>query len=295
MAPPFTRRLTRTTSPVTALSVVQLEDRTTPAVPLSPIQHIVVVYQENWSFDGLYGSFPGANGLQNATPSNTTQRDSTGRVYTSTPAPLDSTGGPDPRFPPTNGQPALPVGPFNLSQFISPNSLTGDINHQFYSEQLQIDTGTLRPSNGTQDGYMAWSTNPGLTQSNLDATNLPEGLLAQQYTMDDNFFHASFGGSFLNHQWLVSAASPYQWDQAIPTSSLSNGVNSYVTHIGNGPAATDSNLSTDGRYAVNTIFLATSRRLRRHHPASLLQPERQQPRRHRATSRPSATASTARA
>jgi phospholipase C len=31
----------------------------------SKVQHIVVIYQENWSFDSLYGQFPGANGLQN--------------------------------------------------------------------------------------------------------------------------------------------------------------------------------------------------------------------------------------
>ena len=55
---------------------------------------------------------------------------------------------------------------------------------------------------------MTWSDNPGLAMSYFDATNLPEGQLAQQYTMDDNFFHASYGGSFLNHQFLVSAAAP---------------------------------------------------------------------------------------
>src|SRR5215472_723116 len=31
------------------------------------IQHVVVIYQENQSFDGLYGYFRGANGLSNAT------------------------------------------------------------------------------------------------------------------------------------------------------------------------------------------------------------------------------------
>src|SRR5258708_2573304 len=29
------------------------------------VKHIVVIYQENWSFDSLYGQFPGVNGLQN--------------------------------------------------------------------------------------------------------------------------------------------------------------------------------------------------------------------------------------
>jgi len=33
---------------------------------------------------------------------------------------------------------------------------------------------------------------------------MPEGLLAQKYTLADNFFHAAFGGSFLNHQFLIS-------------------------------------------------------------------------------------------
>src|SRR5580704_11241202 len=31
------------------------------------INHIVVIYQENWSFDAQYGKFPGANGIANAT------------------------------------------------------------------------------------------------------------------------------------------------------------------------------------------------------------------------------------
>ena len=42
---------------------------------LSNIDHIVVVYQENWTFDGLYGSFPGANNLTNASAASKTQID----------------------------------------------------------------------------------------------------------------------------------------------------------------------------------------------------------------------------
>lgn len=33
---------------------------------LDAIQHVIVIYQENWSFDGLYGKFPGADGIANA-------------------------------------------------------------------------------------------------------------------------------------------------------------------------------------------------------------------------------------
>src|SRR5262249_53610610 len=33
---------------------------------LEKINHVIVIYQENRSFDSLYGSFPGADGLANA-------------------------------------------------------------------------------------------------------------------------------------------------------------------------------------------------------------------------------------
>ena len=33
---------------------------------LDKINHIIVVFQENWSFDSLYPDFPGADGLANA-------------------------------------------------------------------------------------------------------------------------------------------------------------------------------------------------------------------------------------
>ena len=56
----------------------------------------------------------------------------------------------------------------------------------------------------------------GLVLSYIDATNLPEGRLAQQYTLCDNFFHSAYGGSFFNHQWLVAAATPL-WTAPIPS------------------------------------------------------------------------------
>ena len=44
--------------------------------------------------------------------------------------------------------------------------------------------------------------------SYYDASDMPEGKLAREYTLCDHFFHAAFGGSFLNHIWLIAAASP---------------------------------------------------------------------------------------
>ena len=42
---------------------------------LRRIKHIVVIYQENWSFDSLYGLFPGANGLAQSSAASLNQTD----------------------------------------------------------------------------------------------------------------------------------------------------------------------------------------------------------------------------
>jgi phospholipase C len=42
---------------------------------LRHIKHIVVIYQENWSFDSLYGLFPGANGLAQSSSTSLNQTD----------------------------------------------------------------------------------------------------------------------------------------------------------------------------------------------------------------------------
>src|SRR6266852_3756054 len=53
---------------------------------LAGINHLVVIYGENRSFDNLYGSFPGANGISRASDTATTQVDlATGQPYTCLP------------------------------------------------------------------------------------------------------------------------------------------------------------------------------------------------------------------
>jgi phospholipase C len=230
-----------------------LEDRLQPSAPgvldpgtlaLQQIDHFVVIYQENWSFDGLYSQFPGANtgptGPAAPPGTSVTQVDKFGNPLTSLPTPST-----DPSVP---GVAGLPVKTYDLSQYVSPSDKTGDIVHRFYTEQLQIDNGKVDATSSTygNDKFVTWSDNKSLVLSQFDATNLPEGLLAQQYTMDDNFFHAAYGGSFLNHQWLVAAATP-QWNQPIPSGFLS-------TYDPVTRTLKDGNLTFDGKYAVNTTF-----------------------------------------
>ena len=49
--------------------------------PFRHIDHFVVIYLENHSFDNLYGTFPGANGLNGADPAHTIQVDLSGHVF----------------------------------------------------------------------------------------------------------------------------------------------------------------------------------------------------------------------
>src|SRR6267142_1204671 len=220
------------------------------------INHVIVIYQEHWSFDSLYGQFPGVNGLQNGfdtLPQVDKASGYSNYVYV-TPQPLN--GGPDLRFPPGNGQLALPLIPYDLARFVPDTNTTGDIIHRFYHQQLQIDNGLLEPKLGSMDKFVTWSDNPGLVLSYLDATDLPEGKLAQQYTICDNFFHSAYGGSFLNHQFLIAATAPL-WEQPIPAGFQSSW--NALTRTLN-----DANLTVDGVYAVNTTYGAQTP-----HPSSV--------------------------
>jgi acid phosphatase len=187
------------------------------ASDLAAIDHFIVVYQENWSFDSLYGYFPGANGIANATGASTNQLDritgvplaleaglnnynnasKTSPAQNTPPQPLNSAGAIDSNFPADLNT----LLPYNAGNYVDPTNTTGDIVHRYWQEQFQID-------HGSNDLFVSWSDNPGLVMSYYDASTMPEGLLAQQYVMCDNFFHSAFGGSFLNHQWLVAAQSP---------------------------------------------------------------------------------------
>jgi phospholipase C len=239
------------------------------------IKHVIVIYQENWSFDSLYGLFPGANGISKASPLSLTQRDRlTGKPYTSqlgqpfdlvsgslsltTPPQPINNGAIDTRFPANFDT----LTPYDVvaDASLHVTDKTGDIVHRFWHEQSQINHGAMNL-------FVTWSDNPGLALSYFDATNLPEGLLAKQYTLCDNFFHASFGGSFLNHQFLIAAQAPvYPNAPASMQPTLDahgqlalDPTTGKIVHDGNvTPIGSRSFsipfLTFDKNYAVNTIY-----------------------------------------
>ena len=205
---------------------------------LARIGHIIVVVLESRSFDHLYGLFPGADGIGNS-GSATGQVDHNGQQFVALPAVINTNIGEqriDTRF-----AFGFPNGPFRVDRYVSLEEMTGDLVHRFYQEQEQIDDGRM-------DKFVAISDAGSLPMGYIDGQSLPLYQLAKQYVLLDHFFHAAFGGGFLNRFWLICACTPrYETAPSELVVQLDN----------HGHMTRDGAITTDG-YAVNTIEPASA-------------------------------------
>jgi acid phosphatase len=199
---------------------------------LSRIKHIVVIFEENHSFDNLYGSWEGVNGLANSAERQT-QVAQDGTSYgcllqndpnLTSPSPLPTTC--------TETVNGVSVAshflntPFTIDDFVpatantcpdgkpggQPGGCTRDLVHRFYQEPYQLN-------DGRQDRYVTGSDAVGLAMGVYETRSLPiyaylHGDAHPHYAIADAFHQAAFGGSFLNHQWLIAAAAPV-WPNAL--------------------------------------------------------------------------------
>ncbi len=178
---------------------------------------IVVIYAENRAFDNLYGNFPGARGLSEVI-------DADGRPLPAYRAQLDRDGSVLATLPPTWGgvtasgyspvvtqaqSAGLPNAPFPIERAFTPQSgvtldssvVTRDLAHRFFENQMQID-------GGKNDRFAAWSDAGALSMGHYDTSRSALYALAREYVLADEFFQGAFGGSFLNHQYLICACAP---------------------------------------------------------------------------------------
>ncbi len=176
------------------------------------VQNIVVIYAENRAFDNTFGNFPGANGLStvvnsSGVPTSTyiAQKDRDGTTVLTT---LPQTwGGVTAAGNPTVVTQAASAGlanaPFSIeSTFaLTTADVTRDLYHRFFENQMEIN-------GGKNDMFAAWADAGGLTMGHWDTSKSALYSLAQQYVLADNFFEGAFGGSFLNHQYLICACAP---------------------------------------------------------------------------------------
>jgi phospholipase C len=169
---------------------------------LESIEHIVVIYAENRAFDHLFGLFPGAEGIAQATAEQKTQLDLDGRPLASLP-PVYEHGKPSDKFPK-----GLPNGPFRIDLppvSRSLDELLPNPIHNFYQNREQIN-------GGRNNMFVAMTTVGAWTMGYWDGSKMKLWQWAREYVLMDHFFMGAYGGSFLNHQWLVCACTPVDRD-----------------------------------------------------------------------------------
>src|SRR5262249_45486561 len=139
---------------------------------------------------------------------------------------------PDSRFPTD-----LPNGPFRLEPYVPlVGGRTGDLVHRFYQQQEQINGGKMNK-------FAVVSNAGGLVMGPFDGSQMQLWGDAPRSPRADNFFHAAFGGSFLNHFWLICACSPQHFNAPEEIRVMLDA---------NGKLVKDGLVTPDG-YAVNTM------------------------------------------
>ena len=182
---------------------------------VSAIDTVVVIYAENRAFDTLFGLYPGANGIPgvntSAVGSVVAQKDFDGSVLPTLPPVWGGVTAGGQMVAMTQQQSAgMPNRPFRIddpkglngSGTVIPQSvITRDLVHRFYNNVMQI-------SNGNNDRFAAYSDAGALSMGYYDGSQMKLWNIARQYTLADNFFMGAFGGSYLNHQYLICACAP---------------------------------------------------------------------------------------
>ena len=165
------------------------------------IQHIVVIFQENVSFDHYFATYPHAANLPGEP------------AFTPLPGtpPVaglsgDAADGESELHQPANGADA--VNPYRLSRS---QAATADQDHSYTQEQIAYDHGKmdLFPATVGQcvatDGSLAPQANKSLNLAYFDGNTVTAiWNYAQRFAMSDHFFQATFGPSVLGALNLVS-------------------------------------------------------------------------------------------
>lgn len=136
----------------------------------TPIEHFIVLMQENHTFDNYFGTYPGVDGIPEGTC-----------------IPLDP-------FDKTNTE---CVEPFHIG-----DRPIDDLDHSESTFNLQYNKGQM---NGFVYALNQRNQNGALAMGYYDGRDLPYYWnLADQYVLFDQFFSSDHGGSFANHMFWVS-------------------------------------------------------------------------------------------
>ncbi len=133
------------------------------------IQHVVIIVQENRSFDNLFATFPGADGATH------------GRIHTGETVELKK----------------------------APLEDRNDITHQWQTFVKEYDGGKMDGFDLIHYGSGGGPPAGLFPYQYVDPANIqPYWTLAQQYVLADHMFERQSSGSFLGHQDLIAAGTP---------------------------------------------------------------------------------------
>jgi len=171
--------LTTALGPISMPAFAASQPRPRDPVTASPIKHLVVIFQENVSFDHYFGTYPVATN-----PSGEPQFTAaphTPTVNGLTPALLNF----NPNLNPANGAGASNPFRFDRSQAVTP-----DQDHNYTAEQLAFDGGLmdLFPTDTSSGGNEVMGYYDGNTVT-------AEWNYAQFFAMSDNSYGTTFGPS----------------------------------------------------------------------------------------------------
>ena len=177
-----------------------------PPPSLGDVEHIIVIYLENHSFDNLFGFFPDADGIATAGATKI-QVDADGKPLCLPAACRDDL--PTRKTTATQGirnrsdrfpdNPAEPT--FQHRRLRSDWRCDGRSDPSLLSPEAQIDGGRM-------DKFVAYTNVGALVMGFYDGSRTKLWNYAKRYTLADHFFQAAFGGSFLNHFWMICACTP---------------------------------------------------------------------------------------
>ncbi|MEB0047615.1 MULTISPECIES: acid phosphatase [unclassified Pseudomonas] len=238
------------------------------------VKNVVVIYGENRSFNNLFADFPGVeNPLSALKPEQYQQQDRDGTALSNLPPVWGGVNQVGPQtldgvtYPSgTQFQEHLPNAPYALKgpqgEDLPLSLVTRDLWHVFYQNQMQIN-------GGKNDRFVAWADSGGLTMGHYAQTRYSLRLwdVAREFVLCDNFFQGAFGGSYLNHQYLISAQVPFYPDAANsiakvqmatlqsddPTDTRLKPLDASPASAMTGPPQFGPSLLTPDGFAVNTM------------------------------------------
>jgi acid phosphatase len=194
--PPFRIVLVIGAACLAACATTHTESRSNAG--LAQIEHIVVIYAENRSFDHLYGLFPGADGIAQAIAAQKTQLDHDGKPLPSLP-PVYESGKASDNYPR-----GLPNAPFRIDTVPVNRTMAQVLPspiHNYFHNREQIN-------GGLNNRFVAMGTAGAWVMGYFDGSQMKLWQWAREYTLADHYFMGAFGGSYLNHQWLICACTP---------------------------------------------------------------------------------------